>query len=267
MPNRIIHEKATASPTLNMLSGDEERFHWRLTTKADDYGRFDADPRVLMANCFPLKVGHWKPALVECWRNALSAAGLICLYTVRERLYGAYTAWDAYQRKRESKPKYPAPEEGVVYAPSMPPQIAATRRDSPQLAAYARAGVSRAVIESREARAESREAGRAGSGGEPPPSAATGPLSPLDPDANGHRPLFALWPEIEKALGRCRILGAATPLQDARWWLAELEANQTVDLVEELLKAEAWLVSHPRRRKSDYRRFLHTWLARAEREE
>lgn len=87
------------------------------------------------------------------------------------------------------------------------------------------------------------------------------------PPASPGKPLFAMWPEIEHALNRCRLLGTAQPLRDARWWLAELEANDTVDLIAELLKAEAWLVSNPKRGKSDYRRFLHNWLARADREE
>lgn len=272
MPNRIIHDKATASPTLHQLTGDEERLHWRLTTKADDYGRFDADPRVLLANCFPLRAGEWKPARVECWRDALVRAGLIRLYMVAGRLYGAYLTWGTYQRERQSKPKYPAPEEGTPYAPTVPPPSAATRGDLPPSAATrgSRAHARESLAVSRESvETESRESGHVRSGGDLPPSAAAGPASALGAVAqgNGHRPLFAMWPEIERALTRCRILGAARPLHDARWWLAELEANDTVDLIAELLKAEAWLVSNPKRGKSDYRRFLHNWLARADREE
>ena len=65
MPNRIIRESCTTSPTLDALSDGAERMFWRLTTIADDYGRFDADPRVLLAKCFPLRVGRISIKTIE----------------------------------------------------------------------------------------------------------------------------------------------------------------------------------------------------------
>ena len=270
MPDRIIRERALTSPTLDQLSAEAERLHWRLTVVADDYGRFDADPRVLLARCFPLKVGLLKADRLEPWRNELAWVGLICLYRVRERLYGVYATWATHQRKRESKPKYPSPEEGITYVPPHPPRVAASCRQSPRVAARARTLESRESLTSESRvlpRAESREPGTADSGGELPPVAADAqpgelPALPL----NGH--LFALWPEIQRALTRCQVLGQVSTLRQADWWLAELEANPTVDLVTEVLKAEAWIHANPERApRSRHRRFLHGWLGRADRDE
>ena len=47
----------------------------------------------------------------------------------------------------------------------------------------------------------------------------------------------------------------------------ELRANPGVNLAAEVLKAEAWLTTNPKRApKSDVPRFLHSWLSRADRE-
>lgn len=265
MPDRIIRERALTSPTLDQLSAEAERLHWRLTVVADDYGRFDADPRVLLARCFPLKVGLFKADRLEPWRDELALAGLIGLYRVSERLYGAYLTWATHQRKRESKPKYPAPEEGIAYMP----RVAASCRQSPRVAARARTLESRESLTSESRvlpRAESREPGNTASGGDSPPPAAD--ARPHESPSLTGQPPFALWPEIQQALTRCPVLGKVSTLLQADWWLAELEANPTVDLVSELLKAEAWIRSHPERApRKRHGHFLHGWLGRADRDE
>lgn len=200
MPNRIIHEKATMSATLDALTDGAERMFWRLTTKADDHGRFDADPRVLLAACFPRKIDTLKPATVERWRDEMTRAGLIRLYTLGERIYGMFCSWNEHQRARDSKPKYPAPEDGTPY---MPPD-AASRGKSPRDAAYARAGVSR--VESRESRVESREPSTTC----PPPHTAAEDAAGAA--SNGHRPRLAdtwataKWPSPEALAHRFNTL-------------------------------------------------------------
>ncbi|MBF0260264.1 MAG: hypothetical protein HQL97_00330 [Magnetococcales bacterium] len=124
MPSRIIHDKCRKSRTLNALSAEAERLFWRLTTAADDYGRFDADPRVLLGECFPYKIEIFKSAQVEKWRDELTVAGdpdeepLVRLYSLKGRIYGCFVKWTDYQRDRSKeknppKPKFPAPEDGV----------------------------------------------------------------------------------------------------------------------------------------------------------
>jgi len=53
MPNRILRDW-TDSLTVNELSAEEERFFVRLIMKADDFGRFHAEPRLLKSALFPL---------------------------------------------------------------------------------------------------------------------------------------------------------------------------------------------------------------------
>lgn len=144
MPSRIIRESALTSESLNLLSGEAERMFWRLTIVADDHGRFEADPRVLLARCFPLRVGEIKAAEVEALRDEIAVTGTIELYEVRGRLYGCFPSWFEHQRRRESKPKYPGPDDpGAARRESPqlaanggnPPQPAAVRRELPQPAA------------------------------------------------------------------------------------------------------------------------------------
>ena len=42
------------------------------------------------------------------------------------------------------------------------------------------------------------------------------------------------------------------------------EAYPAVDVYQEIKQATAWLMSNPKNRKSDYRRFLNNWLSRAQ---
>lgn len=147
MPTRYIRESCVTSLTLDNLSDGAERLFWRMTVIADDYGRFDADPRVLLGKCFPLKVGKWSPAKVEKWRGELAAVApgedvpLVWLYRIGQRIYGAFTNWKLHQRDRSGeanppKPKFPGVEEGAILnAPTGQTAFAATCGDSPQLAA------------------------------------------------------------------------------------------------------------------------------------
>lgn len=174
MPDRIIRESALLSQTLDRLSDGAERLFWRLTVVADDHGRFDADPRVVLARAFPLRVGHMRVERVLGMLEELWRAGLIELYRVGERAYAHFPTWLKYQRSRTSRPKFPGPDEGIILMPSE--GIAAIRGELPQVAAnggklpLARA---RSRAESREPlTTESREAG------DSPPTAASPPRWP-----------------------------------------------------------------------------------------
>ena len=80
-------------------------------------------------------------------------------------------------------------------------------------------------------------------------------------------PVFQIPTAIVAALSRCPTLGQVPRLKDPRWWQAEIRANAGVDFAQELLKAEAWIVSNPRRApRKDFARFLHFWLSRADRD-
>jgi hypothetical protein len=109
MPNRIIRDSARFSGTLDALSAEGERMFWRLTTVADDFGRFRADPRVLLANCFPLRVDTWKSEKVAKWLQELVNVDAVSVYEVSGKRYGFFKTWDRHQQRRAAKSKFPDP--------------------------------------------------------------------------------------------------------------------------------------------------------------
>jgi hypothetical protein len=76
MSNRMIRESALTSPTLARLSHGAERTFWRLTVVADDFGRFNAEPSVVRARCFPLLLEAVKDRAVARWLDEMRAAEL-----------------------------------------------------------------------------------------------------------------------------------------------------------------------------------------------
>lgn len=112
MPNRIIRESSRTSPTLDQISAEAERLFWRLITVADDHGRFEADPRILRATCFPLK-DDLKTDRVARWFLELVNCGLVLTYAVNGKQYGEFTTWRKHQRIRAEKSKYPDQQEFI----------------------------------------------------------------------------------------------------------------------------------------------------------
>ena len=109
MPNRIIKESICTSKNLNQLSAEEEVFFYRLIVNADDFGRFDAEPEILRARCFPRRTSFITIEQVLNWLNALVKAELIALYEVDGDLYGYFVTWNDHQQKRAKHSKYPPP--------------------------------------------------------------------------------------------------------------------------------------------------------------
>jgi hypothetical protein len=188
MPDRIIRERACHSPTLDMLTDGAERLFWRLTSKADDQGRFDADPRSLLASCFPLRIGRLPSGTIRRWRDELALVGLVVIYQLSDRIYGAFVTWDRWQRKRESQPKRPAPDAAgveILVSEAQLPRVAANCGELPPTRA-------RASGERRESlTTERREASTTC----PSPQAAAKDAAPpsADPDAWA----TAKWPSAE----------------------------------------------------------------------
>lgn len=125
MPNRILRDW-TDSEAVNSLSWQAECLFIRLIMKADDYGCFHGNPKLLKSLLFPLKDGL-RDSDITRWLTELSASGMIRTYTadggkpfVEIRNYG--------QRPRDSRRKFPAPPPGIG---GDSPQLAATRRNSP----------------------------------------------------------------------------------------------------------------------------------------
>lgn len=154
VPDRIIRDRARSSPTLQALSDAAERAWWRLTTACDDYGRFDADAEVLLAELFKRRPKGWSVRRMAGVLAEWEGTQLIHRYANGDetREYGHVLTWGEHQRERDSKPKYPDPPCGGL------PQAAAKCGES-RLARARSESRESLTTESREARAERREAG------------------------------------------------------------------------------------------------------------
>ena len=107
----MIRESALTSITLDALSHGAERFFWHLVLVADDYGRFNADPRVLLARCFPLRVARTRLDQVVGWWNELVDTKTVTPYRHGENFYGYFPAWDKHQKLRRGVPRFPDPPD------------------------------------------------------------------------------------------------------------------------------------------------------------
>lgn len=218
MPNRIIRESARTSPSLDRLSAEAERLFWRLVTVADDFGRFEADPRLILSACFPLRIGAMTVAEVQRSLAELADAAdpIIAIYEVRGRVYGEFCNWERHNGKRAKSSKHPGPSCTQVHADA---------RTCTQV--HADAPLKReARYETREARSEKRDA-RPARAREPEPSLEAMPEPKPDPpgfadfwqawgldqDREGAR---SAWERINPPIAL--VLSAlAWQLRDARW--------------------------------------------------
>ena len=130
MPNRIIKESICSSEEIDNLKWFEEVVFYRLIVNCDDFGRFDGRPSIIKSRLFPLKDNVTVKAIADAL-NTLVSIGLVRLYEYESRPYLYLPTWEKHQRLRNSKEKYPAPDEACGNSR----QLAATRGNSPQLAA------------------------------------------------------------------------------------------------------------------------------------
>ena len=108
MPNRILRDW-TDSHAVNDLSAEEERFFTRLLMKADDFGRFHGQDRLLNANLFPLH--KFDDELVAEWCDACVSAGILARYKdAKNREY--IEVLNFKQRTRQQISKFPNPNDG-----------------------------------------------------------------------------------------------------------------------------------------------------------
>ncbi len=124
MPNRILRDW-TDSFTINALDAHVERFFVRLIMKADDFGRFHADTRLLKASLFPL-LPDVRESDISRWLAECEKAGLLRVYVDgRSRNYLEIANFK--QRTRQSESKFPSPDSenqaGVNRKPDDSPPI------------------------------------------------------------------------------------------------------------------------------------------------
>lgn len=111
MANRILRDWTT-SENIDMLSAEAERFFTRLIMKADDFGCFHGNLKLLRAALFPLKNPTDKQ--IESWVKECAEVGAIQIYMVDGKRYVKIK--DFGQRLRTMKSQFPQPD-------SNPPSI------------------------------------------------------------------------------------------------------------------------------------------------
>ena len=109
MPSRIIKETIIISESLATISAEAERFFWRLVVKADDFGLYYGDPRILASLCFPQKPPSEQK--IRSWLNELIREDMVGTYTAPEdgKKYLKLLNWGKCQQTRAKSSKYPEP--------------------------------------------------------------------------------------------------------------------------------------------------------------
>lgn len=116
MPNRIIKDSINESRGLTSCSFFAQDLYKRLITYADDYGRFNADPQIMVARLYPRELSVVSTEdLIEGLID-LVGVGKIKFYTssARKEVYGCFPHWEDHQRIRDSKKRIPDPEDTTV---------------------------------------------------------------------------------------------------------------------------------------------------------
>jgi hypothetical protein len=106
MPNRYLREGILTSERVDKLQPQAEVFYRRLMSVVDDYGRFDANPKLLRASCYPLRVDAVREADISRWLTEVESAGLIALYAVNGK---NYVELRGLGEPRAKFSKFPAP--------------------------------------------------------------------------------------------------------------------------------------------------------------
>lgn len=113
MPNRIIKESICTSENIDQLTEFQEIFFYRLMVNCDDFGRFDARPKLLSSRLFPLR-DISTDTIIETL-DALQDADLIIVYSVNGHPYLQMKTWEKHQQGRATKSKYPSFEESIPH--------------------------------------------------------------------------------------------------------------------------------------------------------
>lgn len=108
MPNRIIKESICTSENINQLTEFQEVFFYRLMVNCDDFGRFDARPKLLSSMLFPLRDVRTED--IEQALEALQDADLITVYKVDGHPYLYMNKWGKHQTPRANKSRFPDPD-------------------------------------------------------------------------------------------------------------------------------------------------------------
>lgn len=110
MPNRYLRESFIESERVNAVSLTAELFWLHLLVNVDDFGRCEANPELLRARLFPLRLETIRKATVSGWIAECELAQLVRRYEVDGKQYLQMERWE---KGRAEKSKYPPPPTAV----------------------------------------------------------------------------------------------------------------------------------------------------------
>lgn len=115
MPSRIIKESICTSEDINKISSNAEVLFYRLIVKADDFGCYYGNIKIIKSTCYPLKSDEIKDKQIISWLNELVNVGLAFIYADDDgKQYLKLTKWEKHQQKRANKPKFPLPKSSDI---------------------------------------------------------------------------------------------------------------------------------------------------------
>lgn len=110
MPDRILRAGILTSDAVCGLPWAAEVFYRRLHSIVDDFGRYNADPRLLRAALYPLQLAKVNDSDVSSWLALCEKAGLVRVYLTQGKRILEVIKFD--QRLRAKRSKWPDPERG-----------------------------------------------------------------------------------------------------------------------------------------------------------
>ena len=135
MSNRILKESIITSRRVSSLTWFERVLFTNLIVTVDDYGIYFADPVLLSRILFPRDPGVTEKMVREGLKH-MEEQGLILRYTVEGEEYLKLRSWEKHQRLRNSRRKFPAPEDAdrpqeEQEETAVPAEIPPERKDIP----------------------------------------------------------------------------------------------------------------------------------------
>lgn len=108
MPVRLLREGILSSEAVCSLAWPAEVFYRRLISVVDDYGRFEASPKLLRSACYPLQIDKVSDSDIGKWLSACETAALVRVYPASDgKRYLEIVKFG--QQIRAKRSKYPAP--------------------------------------------------------------------------------------------------------------------------------------------------------------
>jgi len=118
MPNRILRDW-TDSEVVDKLSAKAEVFFTRLIMKADDFGCYHANAKLLKASLYPLRE-NMRPSDITSLLAECAEVGLIGTYTVAGKEFLSIQNFG--QRLRQERRKFPEPPKDLFLKPDSNPR-------------------------------------------------------------------------------------------------------------------------------------------------